>query len=226
MKKRTMIFVTAMVLLFAMVTGSTLAYMTSKSGTVTNTFTYGNIKITLDELDVDEDDNANDNKEYTVGGVTTIRDTANQYKLIAGSTYVKDPTVHIQPNSESCYIFVNVQNNLLKAGLGGETIETQMSAKGWTKANATISDDACTVWYKASAFATSESVQDAVLFETVDIAATVGGSESTSSSSIVIEAYAVQSANMKDGNGNLSAIAAYNKAPLTGASLDWPDSIS
>lgn len=38
MNKKIMIFVTAMVLIFAMVTGATFAYFVSKSSTVTNTF--------------------------------------------------------------------------------------------------------------------------------------------------------------------------------------------
>ena len=210
MKKRTMIFVTVMVLLFAMVTGSTLAYMTSKSGTVTNTFTYGNIKITIDEAPVDG------NGKETTGN----RVTSNEYKLVAGSTYDKDPTVHIQANSESCYIFVNVQNNLLAAGLGGETVETQMKAKGWTKATPTGAGTNCTVWYKASAFAMSAEVQDVVLFETIDIAKGVEGSDNAPSSSIIIEAYAVQSANFD------SAVKAYNAAPLKATSAIWPSAIA
>lgn len=211
MKKRTMIFVTAMVLLFAMVTGSTIAYMTSKSAAVTNTFTYGNIKITLDEAPVD------DNGKKTTG----TRGTGNQYKLIAGSIYDKDPTVHIAADSEDCYIFVNVQNNLKGQNLGGTTIDSQMSALGWTKATSTGAGSNCTVWYKATAFETSNAVQDVVLFNTIDIATSVVGSENASSSSVVIEAYAVQSANFD------TAVKAYNaaKAP-SGASLTWPTSIS
>ena len=211
MKKRTMIFITAMVLLFAIVTGSTIAYMTSKSATVTNTFTYGNIKITLDEAPVD----ANGKK------TTGTRGTANEYKLIAGSTYDKDPTVHIAANSESCYIFVNVQNNLKAQNLGGATIDSQMTNLGWKKATSTGAGTNCTVWYKATAFATSNDVQDVVLFNTIDIATSVQGSETTSSSSVVIEAYAVQSANLD------TAVKAYNAAPLSsGTSITWPSKIA
>lgn len=72
----------------------TMAYLTSQD-TVTNTFTVGKVKITLDETDVDE---------YGVAIENAERVKTNEYKLIPGHTYVKDPTVHVEAGSEESYL--------------------------------------------------------------------------------------------------------------------------
>lgn len=104
MKKRTIALLMVAVMLFAVVTGSTIAWLTTKSETVTNTFTVGDINISLDETNID--------------GTSPARDTANAYKMIPGQKYVKDPIVHVQSGSEPCYVFVKVTetNNTLGEG--------------------------------------------------------------------------------------------------------------
>ena len=72
----------------------TMAYLTSQD-TVTNTFTVGKVSITLDETDVDE---------YGVAIPNAERVKENEYKLIPGHTYVKDPTVHVEAGSEESYL--------------------------------------------------------------------------------------------------------------------------
>ena len=54
----------------------------------------------------------------------------NQYKLVAGHTYIKDPTVHVRAGSEPCYVFVKVTNDI-EAIEGTETIKSQIE-KNWT----------------------------------------------------------------------------------------------
>ena len=80
MKSKKKVFLTvlcAAALVVASVLG-TMAYLTSKTGPVTNTFTVGNVNITLDETDV------------TPMGVkdTDTKVTENSYKLIPGHTYI------------------------------------------------------------------------------------------------------------------------------------------
>lgn len=107
MRTKTKALVTALcavLLVVASVLG-TMAYLTSQD-TVKNTFTVGNVKITLDEKDVDKDQNTADNVTLPTG---EVRDKANKYHLIPGNTYVKDPTVHVDANSESCWLFVKLQ---------------------------------------------------------------------------------------------------------------------
>lgn len=101
---------------------STLAYLKSKDS-VENTFTVGKVAITLDESKVDE-----------YGSVTEeqTRVKNNNYKLIPGHLYTKDPVVHFLAGSEASYIFVKIENGL-SAIETGTTIEQQILANGWTK---------------------------------------------------------------------------------------------
>ncbi len=110
MRTKTKALVTALcaVLLVVASVMGTMAYLTSQD-TVKNTFTVGNVKITLDEKDVDKDQNTADNVTLPTG---EVRDKANKYHLIPGNTYVKDPTVHVDANSESCWLFVKLENGL------------------------------------------------------------------------------------------------------------------
>lgn len=133
MKTRNKVLLTlacAVLLVTASVMG-TLAWLTS-TGTVTNTFTVGQVKITLDEAKVNEYGvKLNDKNEVATGSDTLAsRVNGNEYKLIPGHTYVKDPTIHVQANSEECYLFVKVENGL-KDILDSQTIETQMGENGW-----------------------------------------------------------------------------------------------
>ena len=112
----------------------TMAYLTSKTDVVTNTFTVGKVTITLDEADVD------------LMGVkdSDARVKANEYKLIPGHTYIKDPTIHVAGDSENCWLFVKVENGLKDIIAGNTsvsendsidtvyTIEAQMTKNGWS----------------------------------------------------------------------------------------------
>lgn len=114
----------AVLLVTASVLG-TMAYLTS-TDTVTNTFTVGNVAITLDEVKVKEDG--------TEDGTERVK--ANEYKLLPGHRYTKDPIVHVGTNSEDCYLFVKVENGIADIEIQSETesnkqVATQMTAKGW-----------------------------------------------------------------------------------------------
>ena len=109
------------VLLVVTTVFTTMAYLTSRDS-VKNTFTFGQVGITLDETDVD-----GSGTNVTTAG----RDKANAYHLIPGKTYVKDPVVHIDANSENCWIFVEL-NNGLKEIIDATTIEDQMVKNGWS----------------------------------------------------------------------------------------------
>jgi uncharacterized protein YpmB len=197
MKKRTMLFVTAMVLLFAIVTGSTLAYMTSKTAPVTNTFTYGTVSITLDEGKVGDDGSFIDRG--------TTRVMANSYKVVPGNSYDKDPTVHVGDNSDDCYIFVNVENGFTTYEADDkDTVTEQMEANGWLNMSGNI-------WYKAKAATKGE---DHVVFSKLNISDSLdnAASEAAAKTSIVISAYAIQS------EGFTSAPEAYAAA---GAPQGW-----
>ena len=119
MKKKLMT-VLALVLVIAMSVAGTVAYLTS-TDTVTNTFTVGNVEITLDEAKVDE---------YGVAATPATRVDKNDYKLIPGHTYTKDPTIHVATGSEDCWLFAKIENNL-------GTAATLTMGTGWTEIDST-----------------------------------------------------------------------------------------
>ena len=90
--KTVLLCISMVILVFASVMG-TLAYLSDTDGVV-NTFTVGKVVITLDEADVDEN------------GVVVGNDRvkANEYHLIPGGTYVKDPTLTVKKGSEASYV--------------------------------------------------------------------------------------------------------------------------
>lgn len=95
----------------------TLAYMQS-SATVTNTFTTGNVDITMDETKVDL---------YGEAVAEAAPVTENSYKLIPGHEYIKDPTIHVTNTSEDCWLVVKIQNDL------GEDVTFTPNTANWEK---------------------------------------------------------------------------------------------
>lgn len=73
---------------------TTIAYLTSKQE-VKNTFTVGNVVIGLDEALVKTDGTPDGDLRTEIG---------NQYHLLPGMSYTKDPTVTVKANSEDCYV--------------------------------------------------------------------------------------------------------------------------
>lgn len=176
MKKKIVSVCLVVCLLATAIIGTTLAYFTDEK-TVTNTFSSGNVTITLDEAPVGPDGQA----------TTGNRVTTNDYKLYPGKEYDKDPTITVAADSEDCYLFVEVVNGLdgLEVAEGnGKTIAEQMKAKGWT-----LVEGETNVYMQAGTYSANGT---AVVFEnfTIDTAETtetLAGAED-----IVITAYAVQ----------------------------------
>ena len=105
--KKLLLAVCCAALLVCVSIGATVAYLTSREE-VKNTFTVGKVKITLDEAAVnDEGQPILD----TIDGTIVVDDPAdatrcdgNQYKLMPGHTYTKDPTVTVKAGSEESYV--------------------------------------------------------------------------------------------------------------------------
>lgn len=197
-KTKAILMALCAVLLVAASVMGTLAYLTS-TDTVTNTFTVGNVKITLDEKDTDNDLNKADN--VTVNSV--IRDKANAYKLLPGHEYEKDPTIHVASTSEDCYLFVKVVNGIAAieaadTDTSKTSIAAQMEAKGWDAVDAAngiyVYADA---QGKPAAVTAGASV---VIFDNFTISGSVDNDTlaAYAGKTIVIDAYAVQ----KDGFEN------------------------
>ena len=110
MKKALLLMLCAALLVSATVFG-TLAYLTD-SDQVTNTFTVGKVYIDLDEADVKPDGTLDTNE----------RVKENEYHLLPGHTYIKDPTVTVKAGSSDAYVrmIVTVNNyDVLEAALNG-----------------------------------------------------------------------------------------------------------
>lgn len=120
--RKTLLMVLSLVLVAVVSVAGTLAYLNSKTGPVTNTFTVGAVEITLDEAKV------------TNLGVKDGDDrvTENAYKLYPNHEYLKDPIVHVDAESEDCWLFVEVKNEIEAIEAPANTIAAQLEANGWT----------------------------------------------------------------------------------------------
>lgn len=168
----------AVLLVTASVLG-TMAYLTSQDQVV-NTFTVGNVAITLDEKDVDNS---------TPG--ENDRDKANAYKLMPGHNYEKDPIVHVDANSEDCYLFVKVVNKITNIE-AEKTVAQQMTEKGW------VAVDAANGIYVYTADKTNPAVvtkgSNITVFENFTIAGNVDNTTlaTYADKTITVNAYAIQ----------------------------------
>lgn len=113
-KSKALLLALCAVLLVAASVLGTLAYLTS-TDTVENTFSVGSVSIKLDEAQVNKDGT------YVKGHDTRVK--ANEYHLLPGHTYYKDPTVTMDAKSEAAYVrmVVTVENiDQLKLALPNE----------------------------------------------------------------------------------------------------------
>lgn len=104
MKKKTFALLLSLVLVFGVVAGGTLAWLTAKSDTVTNTFITSDIKVELKET------------------------TGASYKMIPGYTISKNPKATVLTGSEECYLFVKLEKST-----NFDTYLEYVIADGWTK---------------------------------------------------------------------------------------------
>ena len=154
----------ALVLMIGCAIGGTLAWLIADTGPVTNTFTYGNIDLTLDETKVNLNGDPVDGDGNPVeGGEDPARtNTGNKYKLLPGREYLKDPVVTVAAGSEACWLFVKVEEIGGKLTLTAEDGTTQVDcsfgdfltyaiADGWTELNDGDSTDGVHVycWHEA-----------------------------------------------------------------------------
>lgn len=173
----------AVLLVTATVLG-TMAYLTS-TDEVVNTFTVGNVAITLDETDVDNS---------TPG--ENDRDQANSYKLMPGHTYTKDPIVHVDSTSEDCYLFVKVANEIT-AIEGDMTVAAQMAAKGWVAVDGAAG---VYVYTQNSAPAVVAGGSNVTVFDNFTISGTVDNATlaTYNNKTITVTAYAIQADGFED----------------------------
>lgn len=119
---------------------TTLAFLASSSA-VSNTFSIGNITMSINESKVDDDGNA---LSYPDG---VKKDSpGNNYTLVPGKTCDKDPTIYVEPDSVKSLLFIKVRNQIETIEYGNFlpedeilpnsdeeklTIREQMARHGW-----------------------------------------------------------------------------------------------
>ena len=108
MKKKSLALVLALAMIVVCVVGGTLAWLTATTSEVKNTFTAGDIDITLAET------------------------TGTSYQMIPGYTIAKDPKVTVLAGSEKCFLFVKVVKST-----NFDTFMTYEMADGWTQGDGT-----------------------------------------------------------------------------------------
>lgn len=104
------------------VTG-TLAYLTDRDSAV-NTFTVGQVDITLDEAKVNTDGTP-------VKGAERVQE--NEYHLIPGQTYTKDPMITVKAGSAKSYVrmMVTLNNADKLLEIFGEEFLPENYVEGW-----------------------------------------------------------------------------------------------
>lgn len=216
MLRKVLLLACSAVLLVCLSVGATLAYLTSTTGNVVNTFTVGKVAIDLDETDV------------TPEGVkdTDTRVKANEYKLMPGHTYLKDPTVTVKANSEACYIraFVTISKSaafdkLFSDHVGDFTISDWVTLNtDWTyKGNVENDNGTRTyeVWYKNGDVqpAVTADTKIASIFSEIKVPGVLTNAEidTIQGATITVVAQAIQ-ADGFEGNGGAAAAWAAFKA--------------
>lgn len=173
--KKKLTMVAALVLVFALGVTGTLAYLTAKTDSITNTFTVGNVNITLTE---------------------TANESQREFKLIPGTEYAKNPIVTVKAGSEKCYLFVK----LVETGTPDSYLswDNALDDSEWLKLT-----DVANVYYRV--VDTSESDQSFHLIDgdKVTVLETVGSSTlpmPSAAPTLTYTAYAIQFANMDDAD--------------------------
>lgn len=197
------------VLLVAATIFGTMAYLTS-TDTVTNTFTVGKVNIKLDEAKANPDGTL-------VEGAERVK--ANEYKLLPGHTYNKDPMVTVLSGSESSYVKMTVtfskanELDAIFAPDGADMLKifngydaANWIAKGNTK-DATANTRTYEFWYKEAVAAPTADVALDALFDSITVPGEITNEQlaTIERMTITVNAYAIQADGFADADAAWAA---------------------
>lgn len=195
---KAMLIILALMLLVGATVGGTIAWLTAQSETVTNTFTVGNIEIHLWENEYDLATN-------TLG--TKKVESQTNYKIVPGATNPKNPTITVTKGSEACYLYVSIKNDLVLDG--GAVATVDIKAADWSPVK---TEDNTTLYrYKTTVdVLTATADLDVPVFANI----TYSGEDITEMNipaldgkTVVVNAYAHQSANVEQATADAAATA-------------------
>lgn len=188
----------------------TLAYLTDRSS-VENTFTVGNVDIKVDETDVDEDGKPIEDAD---------RVEENDYHLIPGQSYVKDPTMTVIKGSEESYVRMMVtitHYNQLKA-IFGDNFLPENFASGWDRETwpcvgiTDNGDNSVTYEFRYHTTVDASNAEEDIvlepLFTAINVPGALTGEEmaTIADMKIIVEGHAIQAATFEaDTENNLTA---------------------
>ena len=204
-KSKALLLTLCAVLLVAASVMGTMAYLTS-TDKVENTFTVGNVTITLDEAKVNTDGTP---------AAPAERVKANEYKLLPGHTYTKDPMVTVLNGSEASYIKMTVTFSKASAldaifaptGANLISIFNGYDSANWIYKDNTKDANADTrtyeFWYKETVGAPTADVALDALFDSITVPGTITNEQLATfeGMTITVNAYAIQA----DGFANADA---------------------
>ena len=169
---KTFVVMLALVLALGCAVGGTIAWLTKTTDPVTNTFTYGNIDITLTE-------------------------TERTYKIVPGQKIDKDPKVTVVGGSEACWLFVKVEEKDWPV-FDGVREANYTIANGWTELTSAASGNT-KVYYREVANTAADQVFQVLANDEVTVSNTLTKGEietvKDKTPTLTFTAYAVQ----KDG---------------------------
>ena len=204
-KKKVILTVLCAVLLVVGSVLGTMAYLTSSDKAV-NTFTVGNVAITLDEAKANPDGSLVANAD---------RVKANSYKLIPGHTYNMDPMVTVKKGSETSYVKMTVtfskaaELDAIFAPNGADmtSIFNGYNENNWIYKSVSKDTAANTrtyeFWYKEAVAAPDADVALDALFDSITVPGTITNTQlaSIKDMTITVNGYAIQA----DGFANADA---------------------
>lgn len=175
--KRAILLVLCAVLLMTASVMGTMAYLQAKTSTSKNTFTVGKVGITLQEYELDVDGNK------TAVKVSSLDDI----KLVPGREIHKNPFITVDSDSEDCFIFVEIENDL------NAFVTINWDASKWVNISGNI-------W----AYKTSVKANDVIdVFASITCKNFDSSAVLDPNASLDITAYAVQAEGFKtDSNSN------------------------
>lgn len=209
--KKTLLMALAITLATSGVASGTLAWLIDRAPEVTNTFTYGDINITLDETDTNLDD---DNDPNT-----------NEYNMTPGATIDKDPQVTVLAGSEDSWVFVK-----LAESENFDDFLTYEIAEGWTALEGHEG-----VYYRAVDASEEDQVFPVLKDDQVQVRLEVtkqmlnelDASGAANYPQLIISAYAIQKdeaiAELADPASAWALIEAENEAIVAESGIELPD---
>lgn len=107
MKKKIAVAV-SLLLVLALSVGGTIAYLTAQTGTITNTFSIGNITLALTEYiaNPDYDENDTSSKQWIEAA------NGSAFHVVPGGEDAKKPVITVGADSEACYLYVCITNTV------------------------------------------------------------------------------------------------------------------